>query len=94
MVCEEKFMKDHKFCNKKMCRQVVTKCLARNAIVLTPGMSYVQFVDVTSKSPIVSKLFNNQRHHIQSKMRRVYIGKNLSDPGRSLALNDSLTMIH
>ena len=90
----DEFMKDYKFCNEKICRQVVTKCLARNAIVLTPGMSYVQFVDVTSKSPIVSKLFNNQRHHIQSKMRRVYIGKNLSDPGRSLALNDSLTMIH
>ena len=76
----DEFMKDYKFCNEKICRQVVTKCLARNAIVLTPGMSYVQFVDVTSKSPIVSKLFNNQRHHIQSKMRGRYIGeKILSD---------------
>ena len=64
----DEFMKDCKFCNDKICRHIVTKCMARNEIVLTPGMSYDQFVDVTSKSPIVSKLFNSQRHHIQSKM--------------------------
>ena len=67
--------KDCKSCNEKTCRHIVTKCMARNEIVLTPGMSYDQFVHVTSKSPIVSKVFNLQRHHIQSKMRMVYIGK-------------------
>ena len=71
----DEFMKDYKFCNEKICRQIVTKCMARNEIVLMPGMSYDQFVEVTLKSPIVSKLFNSQRHHIQSKMRCVYIGK-------------------
>ena len=74
----DEFMKDYKFCNEKICRQVVTKCLASNAIVQTPGMTYVQFVDVTSKSPIVSKLFNSQRHHIQSKMRGRYTGEKIS----------------
>ena len=71
----DEFVKDYKFCNEKICRHIVTKCMARNEIVLTPGMSYDQFVHVTSKSPIVSKVFNLQRHHIQSKMRMVYIGK-------------------
>ena len=73
-------MKDCKFCNEKMCRHIVTKCMARNETVLTPGMTCDQFVDVTSKSPIVSKLFNSQRHHIQSKMRGRCTGeKILSD---------------
>jgi len=71
----DEFVKDYKFCNEKICRHIVTKCMARNEIVLTPGMSYDQFVHVTSKSPIVSKVFNSQRHHIQSKMRMVHIGK-------------------
>ena len=74
----DEFMKDYKFCNEKICRHIVTKCMARNEIVLTPGMTYDQFVDVTSKSPIVSKLFNSQRHHIQSKMRGRYIGEKIS----------------
>ena len=51
-------------------------------------------VEVTLKSPIVSKLFNSQRHHIQSKMQSVHTGEKLLDPGQSLALNDSLTMVH
>ena len=76
----DEFMKDYKFCNEKICRHIVTKCMARNEIVLTPGMTCDQFVDVTSKSPIVSKLFNSQRHHIQSKMRGRCTGeKILSD---------------
>ena len=88
----DEFMKDCKFCNEKTCKQVVTKCTASNVVVQTPGMTHVQFVDVTSKSPIVSKLFNSQRHHIQSKMRSVHTGEKLSDPGWTLDLDDSLTM--
>ena len=74
----DEFMKDCKFCNEKTCRHIVTKCMARNETVLTPGMTCDQFVDVTSKSPIVSKLFNSQRHHIQSKMRGRCIGEKIS----------------
>jgi len=69
------FMKDCKFCNEKTCRHIVTKRMAQNEIVQTPGMSCDQFVDVTSRSTIVSKLFNSQRHHIQSKMRSVCMGE-------------------
>ena len=90
----DEFMKDYKFCNEKICRHIVTKCMARNEIVLTLGMSYDQFVDVTSKSPIVSTFFNSQRHQIQSKMRSVYIGEKFLVTRQSVALNDSLTIVH
>ena len=59
------FMPDYKFCNEKICEQIVTKCMARNEIVQTPGMTCDQFVKVTSRSPLVSQFFNSQRHHIQ-----------------------------
>ena len=49
----DKFMKDHKFCNEKMRRHVVTKFVAQDKMVLTPGMSNDQFVGMMSKSPIV-----------------------------------------
>ena len=90
----DEFMKDYKFCNEKICRHIVTKCMAWNEIVLTPGMSYDQFVDVTSKSPIVSTFFNSQRHQIQSKMRSVYMGEKFLVTRQSVALNDSLTIVH
>ena len=90
----DEFVKDYKFCNEKICRHIVTKCLARNEIVQTPGLSYDQFVDVTAKSTRVSNFFNSQRHHIQSKMRSVYIGEKLMVSGQLVAINDLLTIVH
>ena len=74
-VVRDEFMPNYKFCNEKICEQIVTKCMARNEIVQTPGMTYNQFVSVTSRSSLVSKHFNSQRHHIQTKMRITYIGE-------------------
>ena len=74
-VVRDKFMPNYKFCNKKICRQIVMKCMARNEIVQTPGMTYDEFVKVTARSKMVSQFFNSQRHHIQSNMRSNYIGE-------------------
>ena len=37
LVVRDKFMPDCKFCNDKICEQIVTKCIARNEMVQTPG---------------------------------------------------------
>ena len=64
----------YKFCNMKICRHVVLKCLERNEINRTKGMTLQEFLDVTSRA-IVFQLFNDGRHVIQSNMRREYRSK-------------------
>ena len=56
-------------------KQIVTKCMAQNEIVQTPGMTYDEFVKVTARSKMVSQFFNSQQHHIKSNMHSNYIGE-------------------
>ena len=39
LVVRDKFMPDCKFCNDKICEQIVKKCIAGNGTVQTPGMT-------------------------------------------------------
>ena len=68
-VVRDEFMPDCKFCNDKICEQIVTKCIVQNEMVQTPGMTCDQFIKMTASSKTVSQFFNSQQHHIESKMR-------------------------
>ena len=74
MRVNREYFPKYKFCNKKICQHVILKCLERNEINRTKGMTLTEFLDVTSKA-IVFQLFNDGRHVIQSNMRREYRSK-------------------
>ena len=74
MRVNKEYFPKYKFCNKKICQHVILKCLERNEINRTKGMTLTEFLEVTSKA-IVFQLFNDGRHAIQSNMRREHRGE-------------------
>ena len=71
----EKYFPDFKFCNQNICEYVVQHSLKTYGLKVTEGMNKQQFVEVTSRNKSTTSIFNNARHGIQSKMRKVYQGE-------------------
>ena len=73
-VCDYYFP-DFKFCNQTICELVVQRSLKSYGLKLTEGMNKQQFIEVTSRCKQTTSIFNNARHCIQSKMRRLHQGE-------------------
>ena len=66
---------EFKFDNTLIATNVVsTDCLDKYKMQVTPGMSRHEFIDITSRL-IVTKVFNDLRHNIESAMRKKYLSK-------------------
>ena len=66
---------EFKFDNTLIVTNVVsTDCLDKYKMQVTPGMTRPEFIDITSRL-IVTKVFNDLRHNIESAMRKKYLSK-------------------
>ena len=67
------YLQHVKFDSPKIAKHIVQKCLLNHTIVVTPGMSEIQFVKACCDL-IVPAVFNKVRHNIQTKLRKAYMG--------------------